>query len=447
MSETGSDAQGSDPTSERLNQFLRSVIAEAGPQGVVNCFASLLGATVITQDGVVVASSSAFESLSEYDRAALNGKSVSELIPPGEQQRMNIRFATDDTAPYELQLLCRSGRIKPVRVSPRIFDSNGAKYRLAEFWDISEQMAYRAALSESEAKYRSVFDQAAVGIARVSTTGEWLEVNQKLCDVLGYSVDELISQTFQSITYPEDLDSDLSLLKETLAGQRSSYTMEKRYYHKLGHVVWTNLTVSLLRNAEGEPEFFVSIVEDISERKKIEAELAFVASHDELTRLGNRHMIQERFKQEVGRAERYGQPLSVFMIDIDHFKRVNDKHGHQTGDEVLQALARSLERCVRSVDFVGRLGGEEFLVLLPQQDHDTALISAERIRQTIEEHPIHTKNYTLNITVSLGVATLPDHGNTPDDLIRQADRAMYRAKREGRNRVASANANASAQTG
>jgi diguanylate cyclase (GGDEF)-like protein len=130
------------------------------------------------------------------------------------------------------------------------------------------------------------------------------------------------------------------------------------------------------------------------------------------------------------------------MIDIDHFKPVNDDYGHQTGDEVLQALAKSLERTVRSVDFVGRLGGEEFLVILPQQDHDTALISAERIRQTIASNPIHTKNYTLNITVSLGVATMPDHGNTPDDLIRQADRAMYRAKREGRNRVASANAGA-----
>lgn len=177
----------------------------------------------------------------------------------------------------------------------------------------------------------------------------------------------------------------------------------------------------------------------------MEAELAFIASHDELTCLGNRHMIQSRFQQEVERAERYGQPLSVFMIDIDHFKRVNDEHGHQTGDEVLQALAKSLERCVRSVDFVGRLGGEEFLAILPQQDHDTALISAERIRRTIEATPINTKNYTLSITVSLGIATMPDHGNTPDDLIREADRAMYLAKREGRNRVESANTSGEAE--
>jgi two-component system CheB/CheR fusion protein len=268
MSEAGSHAQGSDAASEQLDEFLRSVIAESGPQGVVNCFASLLGATVITQDGVVVASSTGFEILSEYDRAALDGKQVSDLIPPEEQERMHIRFATDDASSYEQPLLCRSGRIKPVRVSPRIFDSDGAKYRLAEFWDISEQVAYRTALRQSEAKYRSIFDQAAVGIARVSTTGDWLEVNQKLCDVLGYSLDEMKSRTFQSITHPQDLDSVLSLREETLAGKRSTYTMEKRCYHKLGHVVWVNLTVSLLRNAENEPSFLYQLLRTSPSAKK-----------------------------------------------------------------------------------------------------------------------------------------------------------------------------------
>jgi diguanylate cyclase (GGDEF)-like protein/PAS domain S-box-containing protein len=423
---------------DRLEAFLRMVIAESGTQGVVECFSPLLGAFCITENGVVVAASEAFLSLAEYTRAALYGKHATELITEDERDRMQTRLSLADDSRYELNLLCQSGRVKRVMVSPRIFRAGDVAYQLAECIDISPGYDYRAALHESETHYRSVFDHAAVGIARVGVDGEYLEVNQKLCDILGYSEEELKSTTFQVLTHPDDLDTDLSLFNETLAGQRSTYAMEKRFFHKLRHIVWTNLTVSLVRQLSGAPEYFISVVEDISDRKKIEGELSFRASHDELTRLGNRRAVDEQLSQEVARAARYGHVLSVVMIDIDHFKQVNDSFGHPVGDQVLKRLAEALRDAIRRIDFVGRFGGEEFLMVLPQLDHDAALLTAERLRKMVESNPVKTSNHTINITVSLGVATMPEHGGTAEDLLKQADNAMYAAKAGGRNQVASA---------
>ncbi len=123
---------------------------------------------------------------------------------------------------------------------------------------------------QQEQRFQAVFEQAAVGIARVSPSGDWLEVNQKICDIVGYSREELMALTFQEITHPEDLDKDLKLYQQLKAGKIKNYSMRKRYYHKTGRIVWINLTVSLVRNSEGVPLYAVSVVEDITEKIQLE---------------------------------------------------------------------------------------------------------------------------------------------------------------------------------
>src|SRR5215510_16200659 len=129
------------------------------------------------------------------------------------------------------------------------------------------------ALSDSEARFKATFENAAVGIARVAPDGRWLEVNQRLCDIVGYDRQELMTKTFADITHQDDLKQDLGALRRMLAGEVETYFREKRYYRKNGSVVWVNLTVSLVRKSDGAPDYFVSLIEDISARKRAEEKL------------------------------------------------------------------------------------------------------------------------------------------------------------------------------
>ncbi len=153
-------------------------------------------------------------------------------------------------------------------------DTEGSPVRLIGSWtDITERHAVQEALAQGEARFRATFDQAAVGITHLALDGRWIEVNKRMCRIVGYSRDELLTRSFQDITYPDDLDRDLDLKKKLVAGESANYTLEKRYIHKDGHLVWINLTVALVRQADGRPDYTVAVIEDISERKQVEERL------------------------------------------------------------------------------------------------------------------------------------------------------------------------------
>ena len=182
---------------------------------------------------------------------------------------------------------------------------------------------------------------------------------------------------------------------------------------------------------------FVSIYTDISHRKTLEDRLRFMATRDNLTGLFNRGHFFELAEQELERARRHGHPISIVMLDVDHFKQFNDRYGHATGDEVLRSLADTLKKGLRSHDIPARFGGEEFLALLPETDHEEAFDVAERLRQRVEASPLRSDEHgTLTITASLGVSS--GHGDELpplDRLIESADQGLYASKKVGRNRV------------
>ena len=302
--------------------------------------------------------------------------------------------------------------------------------------DITEREQREARIEESEARFRATFDEAAIGMALVSKEGGFVRANASLCRLLGYAEAELQQTTFQELTHPDDLDKDLALLGEVLAGTRHSYQLEKRYLRKGGEVIWALLSVATVRDANGEVRYFISQIQDISERKRMLDRLRDQANLDYLTGLHNRRYFIERGAQELARAIRYDKPLSLLMLDIDEFKQVNDTRGHRTGDLVLRHLSRMLGEALRSVDLCGRLGGEEFAVLLPETDAPAAAEIAERLRAAVaavavvpEEGP------PIRYTVSIGVTTLEHADVNIDTLLGLADQALYEAKRSGRNRV------------
>ena len=210
---------------------------------------------------------------------------------------------------------------------------------------------------------------------------------------------------------------------------------------KNGSIFPIDISVSEAR--VGDDRLFVGLIRDITERKRVEAELQAAkaaaeeaATHDPLTGLWNHNRVIEILIEEMSRSDRQGQPLSVAMLDLDHFKHVNDTYGHVVGDEVLREIARRLERAIRVYDSVGRFGGEEFMIVLPGTGRVDAEQAAERIRIEISREPILTSAGTLRVTGSLGVVThRGERPNDPTGLLVAADDALYDAKGSGRDRV------------
>ena len=179
---------------------------------------------------------------------------------------------------------------------------------------------------------------------------------------------------------------------------------------------------------------------DVSELKRLERELYRQAAVDMLTGLANRRSFLSQLGRAFAQARRQGQPLSLLYLDVDHFKLINDRYGHAAGDEVLKAFAEVVAQQVRSADLVGRIGGEEFAVLLPDADGAQAAEVAARVRRAVAEREIDTGAATLKVTVSIGLATLQAGHEHPDRLLEDADGALYVAKQRGRNRVEQAGA-------
>jgi diguanylate cyclase (GGDEF)-like protein/PAS domain S-box-containing protein len=302
--------------------------------------------------------------------------------------------------------------------------------------DITERRQREAVRRELEARFRSTFDAAAIGMALVSLEGRFIQVNPSLCRILGYTKDELQQKSFQDITHPDDLQTDLALAAELLTGSRDSYQMEKRYFHKDGRVIWILLSGSAVRDDAGKALYFIAQIQDITERRTLLDQLERQAHQDYLTGLCNRRYFLELGELELSRTQRYGNALCLLMLDIDHFKSINDSHGHKAGDKVLQTFGKVCQETLRDVDIVGRLGGEEFAILLPQTGLEKAVEAAERLRDIIGGTDVMlAAGLPLRFTVSIGVTLLKGNDVNIDMLLDQADKALYEAKQTGRNKV------------
>ncbi len=420
---------------------------------------------------------------------------------------------------------------------------------------------------QSEQRFRLTLANAPIGLATVSLDGRFTSVNQALCDMLGYTEAELTGLTFQAITHPADLQADLELVDDLLRGRRDSYRMEKRYITKPGKELLIQLDVALMVDDNGDPQHFISQIQDITERKnhelilrdgeqrlrtllanlptavvvhradteieyanpraaellglstdslagrtavdpawrflredgelmsvedfpisqvlasgrplkdfvmavlkphtttpiwvhvnafparddhgfidrvivsfidiserrRLEEELRHQAQTDALTGLYNRRQFLRLANAELARARRHQRPLAALLLDVDSFKQLNDRYGHDTGDQVLRALGDTCRQLVRQNDIPCRLGGEEFALLLPETDHEQALQAASRLHEAIRAQRLPLPGgETLRWTASIGVALREQDDEDVAALLKRADRAMYDAKKAGR---------------
>ncbi|WP_304611204.1 PAS domain S-box protein [Salidesulfovibrio brasiliensis] len=253
--------------------------------------------------------------------------------------------------------------------------------------DVTQRKHAEDVLRASEERFRAIFNHAGVGIGMVNEKNRFTRVNPRLCRFLGYNEPELIARKPHDLIAPDMADVFTALMGR-LWTSGEGFSKEFRFMHKEGEQVWGNLTITPLESAESDVPYAIAVVEDINRSKHLELELRRMATTDTLTGAYNRMRFMERAEEELARHERYGTPTSFMMLDIDHFKHVNDTHGHQAGDEVLRQLTIICQNAIRANDVFARYGGEEFAFCLSETPAKTAVEVAERIRLTIQETPI-----------------------------------------------------------
>jgi diguanylate cyclase (GGDEF)-like protein/hemerythrin-like metal-binding protein/PAS domain S-box-containing protein len=297
--------------------------------------------------------------------------------------------------------------------------------------NITERDSLAAAFFESQERFRIAFEFASVGIGMIDLDGNIFEVNNQLCEIFGYGKEELQKMNVLDFWLPEERATAQAEYRKAAAGAKSRTIFERRYLNKQGEILIAEVTRGLARSQDGKPLYFIVSFRDITESKRLQLMLEEQASTDPLTGTMNRTRIEERASFELMRSDRYGDKLSLVMIDLDNFKVVNDTYGHRAGDRVLRGFCDIARNCLRATDVLGRWGGEEFVALLPETSLKGAQLLADRLRTTLEALRFDSE---IKVTASLGVAGYRE-GDELATLMGRADAALYRAKQAGRNRV------------
>jgi diguanylate cyclase (GGDEF)-like protein/PAS domain S-box-containing protein len=294
-------------------------------------------------------------------------------------------------------------------------------------------------LGDKTMRLHSILDGTRVGTWEWNVqTGETV-FNAYWAEMLGYTLEELAPvsiETWKRLTHPEDMEKSLALLEKHFAGKLPYYECELRMRHRLGHWIWVldrgRVTHWL---PDGKPSMMFGTHQDVSQRKLVEDEMQRLAHHDLLTGLPNRVLLEDRLQQTLASAQREHSRFALLFIDLDEFKPVNDNYGHAIGDEVLKGAARRIMECMRASDTAARVGGDEFVAILPriQQGGDAVAVAA-KVRRALAE-PFLIEGLSVKISTSIGIAIYPDDGEHEEILLERADQAMYQAKQNGRNQV------------
>ncbi len=367
------------------------------------------------------------------------GKTDDELFPPDIASHLR---AADRRARYSQSSLVLE-EVVPVQGELRtylsvkfpILDQQGAVYATGLIaTDISRWRRAEDKLRRSEELFRQAFDKATIGMCLVSLDGVLLRVNPQMCWTLGYDKDELEGRPASDFVHPQDSHSDPAYVRHDGDGAGAWSEFERHYRHKNGTSVWCRVSSSLVRGALGEPLYYISHVNDITASRHMEQELKRLASTDPLTGIANRRPFLEALEQALQRMRRCPCPVCCVMVDLDHFKHINDQFGHLAGDQVLQTFTHLCLSRLRSTDLIGRLGGEEFGILMPDTDIEGARQLAEELRKIIEETPIQVEGHRITLTISLGITECRTDDSGPDAVLSRTDQALYLAKSAGRNR-------------
>lgn len=379
--------------------------------------------------------------------AQMLGNEVSELIgtpfikfvAPDDQalvmERYNARLS-GETVPeqYEIRLRTAQGSLIFCSLNVNLkVDENGHTSTIGSARDITRQKAELAELETSRSELKSIFDHLPDVFYRTDMQGVITLISPSCYELVGYRQEVLLG-THMADYYqtPEERQKIVQAITE---GKGKATSVEAALRHKDGTIVWISTSALVRLDDDGKPMYIEGIARDISDRKLMEEQLTLLTQIDSLTGTYSRSYFMDKCDKLFTVMKRYHRPASMMMMDLDNFKMINDTYGHHVGDLALIAFTLACQKEIREADILGRLGGEEFGLMLPETNLNNAQAMAERIRKRIEEIEIPFAGYVIKITVSIGLIELCKDEQTLDDALRCADRAMYQAKDKGRNRV------------
>lgn len=411
-------------TEERLSQVI-----EAAPNAMV----------MVNPSGEIVLVNSQMEALFGYTREELLAMPLEQLIPErfrhhhGEYR--GAFFAVPDRramgAGRDLFGRRKDGSEIPVEIGLNPIEIEEERLVLASIIDISERLIVQRdeTASRIDQLRRSILDSLPFSIIATDSDGVIVTANPGAEKLLGYSGDELVGSPiyrvhgtrepeYQGEVWPPEFTTD--------DGQETSYQRRD------GRRVPVNEAFVPIQDEGGETRGFLTVAYDITKRKQAQAEVKHLAHHDVLTDLPNRTLLLEHLEGSMREADHLGAEIAVLLLDLDHFKRVNDSLGHHVGDELLLQVASRLAQCVREGDLVSRLGGDEFVIVLADLEEDTDL--GERLDEFMRQvsAPVEIHSHELTVTPSIGGALYPRDGLDAATLLKNADTAMYHAKEMGR---------------
>lgn len=392
----------------------------------------------------------------------INPLSAQLLLPIAPDSDLTNFFQTlEDTAP-ELQNLCtnfkkRRGQIcdgQRVQLSAGIPGKEDAKFLafsllkldvdriMAVITDVSLLVKRERQLQHNEAWFNAIFtDVMDYSIANLNSDGKIEQWNISMERLANFKREDVEDKSY-GIFFPEDATNQERLKDRLFEAEQSGWDLKEGWcLRKDGSLFWGSSIISPLVNPFHEPlqpTGYSLIIRDINHKRDATEAIIKASFNDYLTGISNRRAFFEVAGVEFERWKKRPRPLSLLAIDADHFKKVNDTYGHATGDEVLKHLSQILQDCVRSMDVVARLGGEEFGALLPSTDLEGAVKIAERIRSTIAEAKFDVDGQVIQYTVSIGVSTVDNNVIGVDMLLKLADEALYVSKKAGRNCVTAA---------
>ena len=392
---------------------------------------------VLDTEGRVVRFNRFFEELAGHRLAEVKGAGWVETFVP-ERDRAQVREAIREViggARVESSIravVARDGRELLVEWASRsLRDAAG---QVAGVLAIGQDVTRREEMAAAQRLLTAAIEQSTSSVMVTDTDGRITFVNAAFSRTTGYSPAEALGRNprfLKSGETPPEVYRDL--WTSLVAGR--AWRGELRNRKKNGELYWEDASISPVVDAKGRTSHFLAVKDDITLRKQAEAEVARLATTDPLTGVANRRRFIEQLGMELDRVRRFGDPAALLMLDVDSFKSVNDTHGHAAGDAVLQHMAELSRLRLRRTDLFGRLGGEEFAILLPGTDRAGAVLFAERFRRQVADTPAQTAQGAIRVTVSIGVAELGPGDSAPDAILARADAALYRAKQAGRNRV------------
>ncbi|MBV9485878.1 MAG: sensor domain-containing diguanylate cyclase, partial [Frankiaceae bacterium] len=384
------------------------------------------GAAALTADGTIVFANQTFADMLGHEVSELLACNLMDFAHSADRDLLErLLTSRSEFASTEIQLGAEPGPV--LLLSVRSVGDFPDSLLCVVAVDQTERIRAERALKAAEERFRSAFDDAPIGMALLDETGVTERVNAALLEITGLGMADIVGSRLPWL--PRESDDDFVI-------RDGMIEVNLRHGPDLGDDIWVAAQTTAVRDDDDQLRHTIVQVLDITQRRRSEASLRYVADHDGLTGLVNRRGFEIAMQRHLSLADRHHVDGALILLDVDHFKYINDARGHHVGDLVLSALATALGERLRTSDVMGRLGGDEFAILVPFTSLDAARGLAEELVRTAADLQITELVGLRQLTVSAGVAPLEHEGRSFGELMALADLALYDAKDAGRNRVA-----------